>query len=57
VKTSALRECLWLVKNHVPFDIAFKLTPRERASWCIIMSEHDGGKFNWNTMSFEDFKK
>ena len=51
-----IRQCLWLVKNGVPFDVAFSLGANERLAWSIIMSEHEGAKFNWNTLAFEDSK-
>ncbi len=40
--------------NSVPFDIAASLDDVERQAWCIIMSEHNGSKFNWNLFQFED---
>jgi hypothetical protein len=43
---------LWLVKNGVPFDVAFSLGNKERVAWSIIMSEHEGAKFNWETFNF-----
>ena len=49
-----MRESLWLVKNNVPFDVAFSLRPKMRMAWSIIISEFDGSKFNWDQMRFED---
>ncbi len=51
-----MRECLWLVKNGVPFDVAFGLDDVMRAGWCIIFSEMEGNKFNFTTMQFEEPK-
>jgi hypothetical protein len=48
-----LRECLWLIRHGVPFDVAFSLSDVERAGWCIIISEQGGRKFNMSTMDFE----
>jgi len=45
---------LWLVKNGVPFDVAFSLSQKDRAAWSIIMSEHEGAKFNWTHFAFEE---
>jgi hypothetical protein len=50
----AVRECLWLIRNGVDFDLAFGLDDITRAAWCIIVSEQEGGKFNWHRMEFED---
>lgn len=49
-----MRECLWLVKNGVPFDIAFGLDDITRTGWAIIFSEQASGReFNWHTMGFD----
>ncbi len=49
-----VRECLFLLRHGVDFDLAFGLDDITRAAWCIICSEQEGGKFNWRTMQFED---
>ena len=52
-----MRECLFLTaRGGIPFDVAFSLDDRDRAAWCIIVSEFEGNKFNWRTMSFEEPK-
>jgi hypothetical protein len=48
-----MRECLWLVKNGIPFDVAFSLDDVTRAAWCIVYSEMEGNQFNWDTMTWE----
>ncbi|MBV8656623.1 MAG: hypothetical protein JO142_02250 [Burkholderiales bacterium] len=48
-----MREALWLVKNGIPFDVAFGLDDMTRAAWCIVFSEMEGSKFNWDKMDFE----
>lgn len=48
----ALRECLLLVKNGVPFDVAFSLPPVDREAWIIIFGELAGGKFDWGRMDW-----
>lgn len=48
-----LNEILYLVKNGVPFDVAWVLKPVERFSWCVIFGRFDGGKFNSSTMQWE----
>lgn len=52
-----MRECLWLVRNGIPFDIAFGLDEKKRTAWAIVFSEFESGKtYNWNTMDFEEAK-
>lgn len=48
-----MRECLWLVKNGIPFDLAFQLDEVTRIGWCIVFSEMEGATFNWQSMRFE----
>jgi hypothetical protein len=45
---------LWLVKNGVPFDVAFSLDEITRAAWCIRFGQLDGRKFDWRAMEWED---
>jgi len=45
---------LWLIKNGIPFDVAFSLDDNTRAAWSIKFSEMDGAKFDWSTMRFKD---
>jgi hypothetical protein len=49
-----MRDALWLVKNGIPFDVAFGLDEATRSAWCIMFCEFAGAKFNWNSMQFED---
>ena len=51
-----LRECLYLVRNGVPFDVAFSLSDVDRTAWSIMFGEMDGGKFNVSTMRWEERK-
>lgn len=44
------------MSHGVPFDVAFQLDDVTRAGWAIIFSEHNGAKFDFNTMQFEDNK-
>lgn len=43
-----------LVKNGIPFDVAFSVDEITRAAWCIQLLEMEGNKFNWDMMKFED---
>ncbi len=49
-----MREALWLVRNGIPFDVAFTVDDVTRAAWCIVFSEMEGNRFNWNRMQFEE---
>jgi hypothetical protein len=52
-----MRECLWLVRNGIPFDVAFGVDDAKRTAWAITFSEFESGKtFNWHSMEFEDPK-
>ena len=42
--------------NHVPFDLAFQLDEVQRAAFAIIFTQFNGGRFNWDTFTFEDSK-
>jgi hypothetical protein len=39
-------ECCWLVKNGVPFDVAFDLDDVDRSAMSIHFSRFEGNKFN-----------
>lgn len=41
------------MKNGIPFDLAFQLDDETRAGFCIVFGELEGGRFNWDSMSFE----
>ena len=47
VETPALNDTLFLVKNGVPFDVAFSLDDEERSAWAIIFCQFEGNKFDW----------
>jgi hypothetical protein len=49
-----LSEALWLVHNGVPFDVAFQIEPTMRAAMSIRFSIFAGGKFNFETMRFDE---
>lgn len=50
----AIREALWLVKNGVPFETAFRMDEIERVAWCITFGEFEGGTFDWATRAWEE---
>jgi len=49
-----LSECLWLVRNGIPFDVAFQIDPELRAAMAVQFSIFEGRKFNLKTMQFEE---
>jgi hypothetical protein len=34
--------------------VAFQVDDVTRAAWCIVFSEMEGARFNWNSMQFEE---
>lgn len=46
------RESLVLVKNGVPFDVAFSMSRKMRRAAIIVLGEIDGGRWNWDSMSW-----
>jgi hypothetical protein len=40
-------DCLYLVKNGVPFDVAFSLAEDERVAWIVIMGRFNGLNYDW----------
>jgi hypothetical protein len=42
------------VKNNVPFDVAFAMPEHMRFAAAVVMSEHEGAEFDWNTLAFKD---
>lgn len=46
---SDLVDCLFLVKNGVPFDVAFSLEASERLAWIVIFGQFGGLSYNWET--------
>jgi hypothetical protein len=45
---------LWLIKNGIPFDVAFALDDVRRGAFAIAFSEMEGNEFDWHTMSFKE---
>jgi len=43
---------LWLVKNNVPFDVAFSLDDTTRTAFAIMFSEMEGNKFDWDLLDY-----
>jgi hypothetical protein len=45
--------CLWLVKNGVPYDVAFDLDADDLLAHTIVMGEFEGSKWSWDDMAWE----
>jgi hypothetical protein len=48
-----LSDRLYLVNKGIPFDVAFSLDDEMRMAWVVIFGTHDGGEFDWTTMSWK----
>ena len=51
-----MKECLWLIRNGIPFDVAFGVDDVTRAAWCIVFSEMEGRTFDWSAMRFKELE-
>jgi hypothetical protein len=49
-------DCLYLVRNGVPFDVAFCLPPDERLAFVIALGQLDGHVFDFAAMRWKDRK-
>lgn len=45
-------DCLYLLRNGVPFDIAFSLPPEERLAWIVAFGQLDGERFDFTRMEW-----
>ena len=44
---------LYLVKNNVPWDVAFCLSETELLADYIIMGQHEGNVWDWERMTWQ----
>jgi hypothetical protein len=49
----SLIDGLFLVKNGVPFDVAFSLDDEERLAWVVVMGQLSGREYNWTARRWE----
>jgi hypothetical protein len=56
VESGELRSCLYLVKNGVPFDVAFSLEQHEVTAYCIVFGILDGDEWDWSAMAWKPQK-
>ncbi len=47
-------DSLFLVRNGVPFDVAFSLADEERLAWIVALGTLDGREFDWQRMRWKD---
>jgi hypothetical protein len=43
-----------LVKNGVPFDVAFSLLEEERLAWIVALGTLEGREFDWQICRWKD---
>ena len=48
--------CLWLVKNGVPYDVAFNLDYPDLLAHWIVLGEFENGDWSWESMSWKEKK-
>jgi hypothetical protein len=49
-----LLDCLYLVRNGVPFDVAFALPADERLAFVVAIGTLEGREFDWHTFSWKE---
>lgn len=47
-----LIDCLYLVRNGVPFDVAFSLTALERSAYVVTIGTLEGHVFDWSIFNW-----
>jgi hypothetical protein len=47
-----LIDCLYLVRNGVPFDVAFSLSALERSAYVIAIGTLEGHVFDWSIFNW-----
>ena len=47
-----LIDCLYLVRNGVPFDVAFSLSAVRRTAYVIALGTLDGHTFDWSAFEW-----
>jgi len=45
-------DCLYLLRNGVPFDVAFSLPPEDRLAWIVALGRLDGREFDFIRMEW-----
>ena len=53
-ESADLVDGLYLVRNSVPFDVAFSLDQDERTAWIVALGTLDGRVWDWGAMRWAD---
>ena len=53
-ESADLVDGLYLVRNSVPFDVAFSLDQDERRAWIVALGTLDGRTYDWGAMRWAD---
>ena len=53
-ESADLVDGLYLVRNSVPFDVAFSLDQDERRAWIVALGTLDGRTYDWEAMRWTD---
>ena len=53
-ESADLVDSLFLVRNNIPFDVAFSLDQDERTAWVVVLGELDGRTYDWEAMQWAD---
>ena len=51
-----MADCLYLVKNGVPYSVAFALEPDERLAYVVIFGQLDGNDFDFDRGQWKERK-
>jgi len=49
-RSADLVDSLYLVRDGVPFDVAFSLDAAERTAWIVVLGELEGLAWDWGAM-------
>lgn len=47
---------MYLIKNGIPYDVAFSLGPAEKMAYSVVFGELEGNSFDWNTGTWRERK-
>lgn len=42
----------WIIRNQVPFDVAWALEPAEALAYAVVFGKFEGQDFDWGRMEF-----
>jgi hypothetical protein len=51
-----VQNVLFLIKNGIPFDVAFSLEPAELKAWGIVFNQFEGARYDWKSDSWEPMR-